>query len=319
MTYENHPYAEVWPSLDGAEFDKLVEDIRANGQRLPIVLHNGKILDGRNRYRACKILGIAPKTVVYSGTDEEAKAMVRSLNEHRRHLTVAQRNEVKDKLLAIQPEKSNRQIAEEAQVSEVTVRRARSSGAPKTHLNKVIGRDGKRYKARQESLEAKTERDAMIKASYAAGKSQEQIAHELSLAKSTVWAVLKKNGGRDTKPKLTPMEKLRVKQMGNRLPVLTREEVDPEFKGTAMEWVDKYGHVQTQTAEQRATHRFKDWAIEIGHLGRLAKDKVKTLPDIDLDWLRSPRVEDVERLRVALEILRPMLARAEELLKRAQN
>ena len=29
MTYKNHPYADVWPSLEGADFDKLVEDINS--------------------------------------------------------------------------------------------------------------------------------------------------------------------------------------------------------------------------------------------------------------------------------------------------
>jgi hypothetical protein len=45
-----HPLAELFPLLDGEEFDALVEDIRVHRLHEAIVLHDGKILDGRNRY-----------------------------------------------------------------------------------------------------------------------------------------------------------------------------------------------------------------------------------------------------------------------------
>lgn len=51
-TCEFHPLAELFPLIEGSDFDALVEDIREHGVRDPIVVHESKVLDGRNRYRA---------------------------------------------------------------------------------------------------------------------------------------------------------------------------------------------------------------------------------------------------------------------------
>jgi len=45
-----HEAANIFPMMSDAELDDLTESIRANGQRHPILLYEGKILDGRNRY-----------------------------------------------------------------------------------------------------------------------------------------------------------------------------------------------------------------------------------------------------------------------------
>lgn len=52
MTIEFHPLANLFPLIEGDEFTEFCEDIRKNGVRDPIELFEGKILDGRNRYRA---------------------------------------------------------------------------------------------------------------------------------------------------------------------------------------------------------------------------------------------------------------------------
>ena len=81
---KNHPIADVWPMMDEAKIAELADDIRKNGQLVPVWLYEGKILDGRNRWAACKIAGAEPKTKEYTGDEPTGFAV--SLNDRRRHM-----------------------------------------------------------------------------------------------------------------------------------------------------------------------------------------------------------------------------------------
>jgi hypothetical protein len=70
--------------MDEAKLAELADDIRKNGQLVPVWLYEGKILDGRNRWAACKIAGVEPKTKEYTGDEPTAFAV--SLNDRRRHM-----------------------------------------------------------------------------------------------------------------------------------------------------------------------------------------------------------------------------------------
>lgn len=82
---EFHEYAAIFEMMDGDRFDELVADIKQKGLFVPIVLFEGKILDGRNRYLACKKAGVEPKYVEWTGPGL-ATDYVWSLNASRRHL-----------------------------------------------------------------------------------------------------------------------------------------------------------------------------------------------------------------------------------------
>lgn len=88
-----HPLSEIFPLLPDAELSALADDIKAHGLREPIWLYESQILDGRNRWRACELAGIAERpTRQYDGDDPVG--FVVSLNLHRRHLSESQRASV---------------------------------------------------------------------------------------------------------------------------------------------------------------------------------------------------------------------------------
>ena len=90
-TYEPHRLAEAFPPIDGAEFEELVADIRKNGLINPVTMYQGKVLDGRNRVRACQIAGVKIERVPWMGECGTPEAFVIARNVVRRHLTADQR------------------------------------------------------------------------------------------------------------------------------------------------------------------------------------------------------------------------------------
>lgn len=81
---KHHPIADVWPMMDEAKLQELADDIRKNGQLVPVWLYEGKILDGRNRWAACQIAGVEPNTKEYTGDEPTAFAV--AMNDRRRHM-----------------------------------------------------------------------------------------------------------------------------------------------------------------------------------------------------------------------------------------
>jgi len=97
MKIEFHPVSEIFPLMNGEAFSQLVADVKANGLREAIWRHENKIIDGRNRYRACGEAGVEPRFQEWDGNGSLV-AFVVSLNLHRRHLDESQRAMVAAKI-----------------------------------------------------------------------------------------------------------------------------------------------------------------------------------------------------------------------------
>jgi hypothetical protein len=178
-----HPAADLFPLMSESEQRELGEDIKARGLHHPIVLYQGKLLDGRNRLDAMELVGIkfgflkdrnkknklfcltAPtKSRIFGGEgkiidhfDGDPYDYVLSANLRRRHLTGEQKRELIAKVLKAKPEASNVVIAKQTKTTDKTVakvRRKLESTSEIPRLEKTTGADGKARKQRKENRAA---------------------------------------------------------------------------------------------------------------------------------------------------------------------
>jgi hypothetical protein len=136
LGYKVHPFADAFPMMEGAEFDELVEDIRAHGlqERIGHVWHNDEhiVVDGRNRLKACLAAGCKPEfkwAEINADDDEGILGYVWGKNVHRRQLTASQRA-----ILATEHQKFINQIYKTS-----AQRRKATQGRPKKGAKKTAG------------------------------------------------------------------------------------------------------------------------------------------------------------------------------------
>lgn len=176
MNYQLHPLCTLFPRIDGKEFTALCDDIKSNGLRNPIVLHDGMILDGGNRYRACIEAGVEPEFTQFEGGN--LVAFVLSANLHRRHLTAGQ----------------NAAIVASAQ----DWGKAQKAGNPL--FGNITGLDTVANRSAQSGASDKTQRQA-DKVAKANPELAKQVAHgEVSLQKAV--AQIEKKPATPKPPKL---------------------------------------------------------------------------------------------------------------------
>jgi N6-adenosine-specific RNA methylase IME4 len=135
--YAFHEISGCWPLVEGADFADLCNSIRAQGLLSPIVLHEGKILDGRNRYRACRAADVEPVFVTYDG--EDPIGFCKAKNDCRRHLDTSQRSMVAARLANL-THGGDRRSVQPANVPLVT----QATAADKLKVSERSVRDAKR-------------------------------------------------------------------------------------------------------------------------------------------------------------------------------
>lgn len=145
-TYQPHPLAELFPLMEGDAYSALVEDIRAHGVRVPVVMLDGKILDGRNRWRAAHHYDppIPVPTVDYDEASQGPPLdYVVSLNINRRQLSESQRAMVAAKIETmrqgertdLEPSANLRKVSQgdAAEMLNVSPRSVQSAAAVQAH------------------------------------------------------------------------------------------------------------------------------------------------------------------------------------------
>lgn len=91
---KSHELSQILPEMETADLQALAENIKQEGLKEEIVTFEGKILDGRSRFAACKLVGVKPATRAFGDRKSDGDNplnFVLSENVHRRHLTNEQR------------------------------------------------------------------------------------------------------------------------------------------------------------------------------------------------------------------------------------
>ena len=88
--YQQHPLSAAWPAMSASDFQALQDSITNIGVQMPIVIFEGQVIDGWNRYRAATELGMdCPSTPFDESIDPVD--FVKAMNDARRHITGSQR------------------------------------------------------------------------------------------------------------------------------------------------------------------------------------------------------------------------------------
>ena len=149
---DHPPPYQVFPDLPPEEFETLKRDIAERGVQVAVeITEKGETLDGHQRLRACRELGIKnyPRRVI-GGLDEDGKRHhAIKANCLRRQLSRQQKRELIEVELRRNPRQSNSMLAEIFGVDDKTIAAYRrelefTSDIPK--LESFVGKNGKTYR-----------------------------------------------------------------------------------------------------------------------------------------------------------------------------
>lgn len=305
--YEFHPFAAIWPLLEGEELEKLTADIKARGQILPILLYQDMVLDGRNRENACKALGIEPRyEQARAASDDEALDLVVSMNDRRRHLCIEARGIAAARLANLQHGTnrfSRKKVETSREISTFTLKQA----------GKLLG-VGESTVANARTILAKGDPEtikAVEKGKLGIRSTAEKLRPRVSRSMSARITTSKMK--KPTREEREREVRRRGKEMfdGLTLKGLTPEEIgEPELANDHKALVEKYGRVRiltkVQVEKMASRDRVADWIVLANEARKFAAAEV---PDDIYAWAQSPRKrQKLERWLTTLESIAEIIA-----------
>lgn len=255
--YEFHKIASLFPLMNKKSLNKLAESIRTEGLNLPIVLYEEKILDGRNRYLACKIAGVEPRFITYGG--DNPWEFVWSENAERRHLTDMQKyfiwlekNEKSARWQAVSEEihkEANRKRSEAAKAQPRTedgTRLASGSGTDSTTTSDP-------HKTRSAKAQAsRTNMGAVAKGDYLYDRRPD-LAHKVISGDMSFSSALREARREEAIQKLEAIENKKAKELAGVFDVVV---IDPPWPMQKIERDERPNQVHldypTMTEEELA-------------------------------------------------------------------
>jgi ParB-like chromosome segregation protein Spo0J len=151
MRYPLHPITDEYEEFNETELSAFRASLSKDGLKVPVVIWQGQIVDGRYRVTVCGELGIELRyhdITQECRTEEQMRAHVRALNEHRRANTKpktrAENRRSVETAVKAHPDTSDRSIAEKVRVDDKTVASVRTTPeasaerSKNARINKVL-------------------------------------------------------------------------------------------------------------------------------------------------------------------------------------
>ena len=324
--YKIHELARKVPTMSATDYRLLKANIQEIGQTSPIITYKGEIIDGRNRLKICLELGFVPWIREYDG-DQTIAQYILSTN-IRRNLTKLEREQMlADFAAVIIPE-----IKQEMHQGKRTDLLLKKSSEVTANHDKQHGRAALATATGASAWEAQLLKSIHDKApellsevkKHGGLRATEKEARKRAKAKAPAKA--KPTNGKETHgQRIIRM----TSQMKDAKIGLTKEEIDPDFKGTHQDWVTQYGHLRVRTKAQMEAEKdhqaFSDWLSAIRALRGPLKDylKVGTFTPWNIEnWIkkagdrREKRITEVKELfsmidkaHQTIELLQPIVER----------
>jgi hypothetical protein len=181
MNMQFHEIANVWPLLDEDKLQELAADIRTNGLVNPIWTYEGKVLDGRNRYKACLLANVAPKFNEYKGDEPTAFAV--SMNDKRRHMNKGQLGAIGAELEPYFAKDAKRRQAEQAVKNQP---QAKAQKVEKIPPSEADVRPVEKSKARQEAAKSVGVNDRYVQDAKKVKQEAPEVFEKLKAGKITM-------------------------------------------------------------------------------------------------------------------------------------
>ena len=191
---EYHKYANIFPMIEGSDFESLKKDIEKHGLLTSIVTYEGKILDGRNRFKACTEIGVEPRIKPYEG--DSPLEYVISLNLKRRHLTKQQsacaavRNEELMEELSLEAKKRQGErvdLTSDKKLTEVSKpTRASEAAAEMFHTNRQYINEAKRIKEESPEVFEEIEKGRLTFQEYGSERKKMERSDKIAAQRKAI-------------------------------------------------------------------------------------------------------------------------------------
>ena len=281
-----------FPEMSKEHFNNLKNDMIINGydKTFPVYLYEDKIIDGWNRYKACKELNIEPNFKEFKGDKKEAVVFILRTN-NRRDLTPYQRS-----IMALEYEPFFKAKAKE---------NLKASGGDRKSENKISGCQisDKAIDTKKElSKVANVSHDTIAKVKKIQEKAPEEIKAKLSTGEVSINAAykeIKKEEKKEEKQKKIQEIKASAKKFENTdIQILNKDFRDLSIKDKSIDLIltdppypAEYLHLWKDLFTQ-AKRILKPNKFLVAYSGQMYLDKIlKYAIDVGLDYYWTINIE----------------------------